>query len=889
MALSRLRSLWRNIRHRDRVERDLDEELNATLQLLIDEKVAAGIDRREARRRAMIELGGIEPVKEHVRDIRTGVLVDALLQDLKYACRHIQRAPAFSAAAILTLAVGIGANTAMFTMLNAIVLKRLPIARPDELIAISPINSRGLPRSMPMSAVGELQDGPLDYLCAYLGAVIFPVLANHTPVQTSTTFVSGQCFNALGVAPILGRAVADADSPIQGPGEHVAVISHRLWSTAYNSDPAILGKPLLVNNVTVSIIGVMPKGFAGLDVDHGVDIFTPWDAVLAAGRGRRQLASYLLGRLKPGVTIEGASAQIEARWPATLEAILPANMAPTERTQLLDSKPQLVTMGTGTSRIRGLYLQPLMLVFALTASLLVLTCVNLGGWILARLNARTSELAVRLVLGGTRWRIAQQMLVESLLLSLSGAALAMPIAYLTAVTLASFLPPVNIPYAISFAPDLRVFAATAIIAVVVGIVMSALPVWFASRRRAASQIRWDRTIVGSISMWGRVLLVAQLALAVVLLIDATLLTRSLYLLGSGDLGLRTENILTVKMWTLPNAPYNRSQRESYYPPLLEKVHALPGVTAVGLAQVSPRVPSGPRLGSPVSWRGEAYGDLTTLSDAVSPGYFSTMGMHIVAGRDVTWQDTLKTGNVAVISESLAHALAPDGNVVGRAIQMRTMPNDHDYVVVGVVSDASMGDPRQAHPRVIYEPILQTPPANSLNPNLVIETTDPQSVASGVRQILQEFGRDYAMEVISLNDLLARAPASERMSTTVAGAVSGIAVLLALIGVHGALAYSVSRRTREIGVRLALGAAPTVAARSVLRESILVCAMGVGIGVPIAALTVRSLRSLMFGISETDPTTFALVAAAIVLMGVVAGIAPARRAASVDPAIALRGE
>ncbi len=887
--LPRLRSFWRNLLHRDQVERELDDELQATLELLVDEKIAAGAPPWEARRAAMMELGGIEPLKERVRDAWTGRFIDALAQDIKYAWRHIRRAPGFATAAILTLALGIGANTAVFTMLNGIVLKRLPIAEPDKLLALAPLNSRGLPRSIPMSAVAELRNGPLEHLCAYLGAVYFPVLANNTPVQTTTTFVTSECFHAFGIAPILGRAITDEESPIHGPGAHVGLISSRLWLMAYNGDPNVLGQSMLVNNVPITIVGVLPNGFTGLDIDSGTDIFTPFDAVLPAGRGRRQLASYLLGRLKPGVSLEAATTQFEARWSATLESVLPAGMAPTERTQLLDSHPRLMSVGTGTSRLRERYSEPLMLILGLTSLLLVLACVNLGGLLLARINARWSEFALRLALGGTRWRIAQQTLVENGMLSLAGALLALPVGYLTSATLASFLPPTNIPYSISFAPDARVFAATMVIAIAVGLLMSALPVWVSVREGSAASMRSQWTVVGPASRWSRGLLAAQVALAMVMLVDATLLTRSLHLLNTGDLGIRTENLLTVRMWPLPTSAYNRGDRDSYYRPLAERVRALPGVTAVAFAESAPRV-TRTSLGSPVAWRGDAYsGELTTTLDAISPGFVETMGMRLLAGRDLSWQDTMTTTPVGIVSESLARALAPDANVIGRTISMRTLPVDLEFTIVGVASDATQGDPRNTRTRIIYRPILQVGPLSALSPSLIIKTTDQRSAASGVRSILAEFGRDYAQEIISVNDLLARAPATERMSATVAGAVGAMAVLLALIGVHGALAYSVARRTREIGVRLAIGASPASAARAVLREAVLVCAIGVAIGLPLAALSARSLRHLMFGISESDPMTFGASALVFMALGLVAGLVPARKAASVDPVIALRAD
>jgi predicted permease len=420
--------------------------------------------------------------------------------------------------------------------------------------------------------------------------------------------------------------------------------------------------------------------------------------------------------------------------------------------------------------------------------------------------------------------------------------------------------------------------------------MSALPVWFATRRSTAAAIRWDRTIVGTTGWWGRGLLVSQVSLAIVMLVNASLLSRSLYLLNTGDLGIRPDNLLTVKTWSLPRGTvYGRADRDGYYPPLVEKVRALPGVTAVALASSSPRL-STTSAGSPVAWKGDAYDNLTANGfDSISPAYFDTMGIQLLAGRDVSWQDTMKTIPVAVVSESLARALQRDGDVVGRSFTMRTLPTDLEFQIVGVVSDATHGDPRNSHTQAIYRPILQVGPASSLNPNIIIQTTDARSAASGVRQILSDFGRDYAQEIISVNDLLARAPSTERMSATVAGAVSAMAVLLALIGVHGALAYSVARRTREIGVRLAIGAAPAAAARSIMREGIVVCTLGVALGLPLATVAARSLRSLMFGISENDPATFAAAAAGFLLLGVVAGLAPARRAAAVDPVIALRAE
>lgn len=814
--------------------------------------------------------------------------MDTLLQDLRYAWRHVRRSPGFALAAVLTLALGIGANTAMYSMLSALTLQRLPIEDPDGLIAIAPRSSRGRPRSTPVSAVDELgRNGPLQPLCGYLGSIVLPVLANDTPVQTLTTFVTGQCFKTFGVTPILGRAIEDADAPIYRPGARVAVISHRLWVNVFNADPAILGRSLLVNNVEVDIIGVLPRGFVGLDVDSGVDIFTPFDAVAAATPARRQLASYLLGRLRPGVTLEQAAAEIAARWPALIETVVPEGLAPSERTQLRDSIPRLERIGRGTSRHREQYVRPLTLILGLTSVLLLLACVNLGALLLARATARSGELSVRLALGATKMRLAQQMLIESLVLSLSGAALGVPLAYAIVTTLASFPPPEFVPYAMSFTPDRRVLAATALVGATVGVVMSALPIWVAVRRRGDGPFIWDRTIAGTTNRWGRALLVAQVAMSVVLLIGATLLTRSLYLLQHTDLGIRTADILNVQLYALPNAPYNRGDREAYYPPLLEKVAALPGVRSVALASRFPRGTMPGRM--PITFVGEEPGGTEGSTDSISPGFFSMMGIPLLAGRDVSWTDTLQTRRVALVSESLARALSPDGQVLERAIRLRTLPRDLEVVIVGIVGDATQGDPRNAHPHVVYRPALQHGASSAFDPGLLIETRDVATVSAGVRQILREGGRDYALEIISLDAVLARAPASERMSATVAAAVGGLGVLLALIGVHGALAYAVSRRQREIGVRMAVGAAPSRVARAVVREGLVLTALGVALGLPIAFAAARFLRTLMYGITEVDPATFAAVTVFFLVLGAAAGLLPARRAAGVDPVTALRAE
>jgi predicted permease len=383
---------------------------------------------------------------------------------------------------------------------------------------------------------------------------------------------------------------------------------------------------------------------------------------------------------------------------------------------------------------------------------------------------------------------------------------------------------------------------------------------------------------------GRGLLVAQVALSVAMVIGAGLLVRSLYLLQHTDLGVRTDGMVYVRTMAQPNARRG-GDPTAYLSNLRDQLTALPGVASVSFSAQFPRSLLEPSMVP--SFVGEPPSNAVATTDSVSPEHFANVGIRLLAGRLPTWADTVKTRRVAVVSESLARALASDGNVLERRVNLGTARDNQDVLIVGVVANATLGNPRAAAIPVMYFPVSQR---GFGSPSIVIAMNgDPSSVAAGVRQVLQQGGRDYAQDIIQLDDHFARQPSTERMSATLAGALGVMAVLLALIGVYGTLAYSVSRRTREIGVRVAIGAAPSVVARSVLREAFVVTMVGLAIGLPLAYAGARMLKTLMFGVTESDPLTFAGVTLFFVLLGLGAAAIPARRAARVDPMIALRAE
>lgn len=884
--LPRLRSFWRNLIHRDQVERALDDELQATLELLVDEKIAAGAPPWEARRVALMELGGIEPLKERVRDAWTGRLLDALGRDVKYALRHIRRSPTFSSAAILTLALGIGANTAMFSVLDALAFRRLAIPDPDGLFSLSSYNELGIKRYIPMPLVFDFnREGPFVEACGYNGGVNFAVEANGIPARAVAAFVTGRCFSVLGVQPVLGRAIGDADAPIMTAGAKVVVISDRLWHQLFAGDTKVIGKSIKVDASDATVLGVLPSGFRGIHADTGIDIFAPPDSIIPASSERRPVASEVLGRLKPGVTPEQATAQIDAMWPALLVEARAATRHDTQGANLLGDAVRVDPMGRGLSETRERYARAMSIIVGLTALLLVLACVNLGSLLLTRLAARSTELGVRLALGGSHMRIARQMMVEGVLLSAAGTILAVPLAFALVAPVPALLDPGFIGWELSFTPNPRVLAVTALAGLAVGVLMTTVPIVFALRQQVGVTFTWDRTTTGAASRWVRGLLVAQVAISVVMLIGAVLLTRSLYVIQQVDPGVRTRGMMAAHLLAVPGG-LRGMNADAHYPPLLEKLQAIPGVGRIALARVFPR-----RLGNntfEVGFVGEeATGARATL-DGVSANFFEVAGIRPLSGRLFTSADTRTSPRVVVISESLARALNADANVIGRRLRYGTLQDLENLTIVGVVSNATQGDLRNASPNLVYAAVQQA--ASFSNPNMLIEVRgDPAPIAAAVRRTVLEHGREYVSDIDMLDELLAAGPARERVSAMLSALIGGLAVLLAMIGIHGVLAYSVTRRRKEIGVRLAVGAVPVQVAAGVIREGIILTLVGVAVGVSAAFAAAGALRSLLFGVSASDPLTYGLTATFVLALGALAGVMPARKAASVDPVIALRAD
>ena len=812
-------------------------------------------------------------------------MLDAFRQDLRHALHRLRRSPTFTLGATFTLALGIGVSAAVFSALNALVLRPAPIKDPSGLIGAWPINPRGQRTSTLAPLADLLQDGPLETVCAY-GSSSAGVEANGNPVYAAVEIVTHQCLATIGVAPLLGRVFTAEEAPASRPGIRVVVIGYDFWQKMFGGAPDVVGRSFQTDSAPVTVIGVMPRGFRGLRVDDGVDIIAPFGTVIPSP-ANRLLASHILGRLRPGVTLEAARAELTTRWPAMMDRVIPTTLSPAEQRNLRDVTIRVDVVATGFSLLRTRYEEPLWIGSALTLGLLLLACVNVGGLALSRVVARGGELAMRTALGASRLRLARLLVLEILVVAGAGTILGIGVAWVAVKPIASALPFGGLQPTLNITPDARVMLGTALAGLVAGVLASLLPVWLASRRETL-QLHSVRAVTAT-SRPGRALLVAQVALSVALLMGAGLLTRSLYLLFHNHPGFDGTKILSARLRPLPGAYRDRAFNNGlhYYPVLLERIAALPGVRSVGYARAFGNADRDDVGRMPIGFVGAPPSDLTAQLDVVSPGFFATIGIPILQGRGPRWADTPDAPPVAFVSASLSRALG--GDVVGKRVRFGTDPLFGNVEIVGIVGDASLGSLRSPAPPVFYGVATQLGPYGLYSTLEIAASGDPWQLVGPLQDTLKGLGREYAYSITTLDQRLQRNAVNERMGATLAIPVAVVAALLAFVGVYSLFAYAVVRRTREIGVRVAVGATPGAVLRMVLRESVTLTAIGVALGIPAGIMASRGLRALLFGVSETDPLVAVSVAVFFLVLTIAAVLIPARRAARLDPVAALRAE
>lgn len=799
-----------------------------------------------------------------------------MFQDLRFGLRRVVGSPSFSLAVILIIAAGVGVAGTMGSVLNALAFRTVALPDPDSLVLVSSRDKQDLQRLTPLAAIDPLRAADLvaDGWCAY-NSTLDAIAANDRVTQAGGDLLSGDCPAVLGVAPVMGRWFTSEEAPLTGSGKPVMVITHRLWQRLFDGRADVLGQQVRIQNVTTTVIGVMPESYHGLSQDLSSDYILPFNA------HRSSTGGLLLGRLRPSATVEQLQTQIRTLWPTVLAGVLPAG--PTRAQSVIEWSGKAESLSGGLSVLRRLYSAPVQRLTWLAGALLLLVCVNVGGLIVSRVASRSPEIAAMRALGASSLRIARPLAAECGVYAVAGSLLGIPLAYAGAAAFSTLLPIGNRAWTMSTVPDADVMAIIVAASLLVAFVIAALPIWLATRR--TMPLGSDRSVSRATSRWAQSMLVAQIAMTVVLVFCSSLLVRSFAALRDVDRGFDAERLLSLRLAANP-AGYQDMNAAAYYPALVERIAALPGVQSVGLARYFGTM-NVQMTGQPVGRADSA--DTVTTGDIeyVSPGFFATAGVPLLSGRDVTWGDLPATPRIAVVSESLARALAPNGEVIGQVIRHGTNPANARLQIVGVVGNVSMGNYRQTDPRLIYIPALQAGETAFATVHIRTEGS-PFQLARPASAAIAAFGREHVLGAYD-NVLFSNSIVPERMGSIVSSAAAVLALAISCIGLFALMAHMVARRTREIGIRLAIGATPRVVSALIIRHALALVAIGLVVGLPAGIAAASLVRSLMFGVTTTDALTVAGSAAALVITALIGAAYPTLRAARVAPVTALRAE
>ena len=892
----RLRSLFR----RTQTDRELDEELRDHLEQKSAEYVAKGMTPQEARRTALLEMGGVEKRKEECREARHVNWIQNLIRDLRYGLRMLRKSPGFTAVAVLTLALGIGANTAISTLLNALLYRELQVPHPEQLVELRIIfhNGQHIGFSLPMFQ--ELQRGQKVFsgMLAWSGSEPADVEVNGKLGRDDVLYVSGEFYSELGQRPLLGRLIEPADANPSAPISQVAVIGYGFWRSRFGSDRTAVGRQILLEGRPFTIIGVTQEGFAGLDTGTPPEITVP---ITAFGLGVPDLpfqinSGHLLwlgiiGRLKNGVSIAQARAQLSGIWTGILTEVVPPDEKGEMRQRYLSMGLFLASAARGPDwDQRAHYWRPLYYLMGIVILMLLVVCVNLASLIVARGAGRMHETSVRLALGAGPLRIAMQTFVEGLLLSFFGALLGVAFAFWgTRWMFALLTRQALTPLVVDLHPDLRVLAFAAAAAILTAILFGLTPALCASLVNPAVLLRQDsRTFAGRSGRLGQGLMVTQISLSLMLVLTSALFTRSFWNLRTVDPGFARASVLDVRVMERPGAP-KYLDVGTYYRELIDRLTRLPGVRAAGLADFVPGTLDNPETDNvvPISAAYVSKGPLCNISDT-SPGFFDAIGMKIVQGREFAWNDGPHQPKVVILSSSLGKKLFPHDGAVGAHVRIGVVPDYQNLEVVGIVSDARLYGPREAQPLNIFLNSVQF--SDLSNGELFVRVAqNPLSLAPAISQVIDSFGYQFAVRSITLEEAQGQALVEEQLSAIISSFFAGFALLLACMGLYGLVSHSVTRRTREIAIRMAVGAQPRNITRLVVRQAIVLSLMGIALGVLCSLAASRLLSAMLYGVSPYDLLSISGASLTLLLIGFVAGYLPARRAMRVDPMVALRYE
>jgi putative ABC transport system permease protein len=887
-----LPALWRYIFRRDRLDQELDEEVRAYLELTAAEKVRCGIAPEEALREARRGLGDIEQVKQSVRNIRIGASMDTLIQDLRFAIRTLTRNLAFSSVIVLTLALGIGANTVIFSVVNGVLLKPLPYPEPDRLLMLweTHLSDNNLGTVAPANFFDwREQSRSFEKMAAIDPYPDFILNGSGEAKRLAGAAVSHEFFSLLGVRMALGRDfLAEEDRP---GSNQVVILSYSAWLRYFSGRSDVVGRPITLNNTAYTIVGVLPRDFSfvskasDFQSRNRFDLWTPLALASpppAWQRGTHPLCVF--ARLKPGVSMQRAQVDLN-QIAANLQRLYPAD----------DKESGITAVPLGQHVVAGAR-TGLLTLLATVGMVLLIACANIANLLLSRAATRRKEIAVRIALGASRKRIARQLLTENLVLAVVGGLLGLGFVFLSMSVLAHHLP-ADLPRTSEIAVDWRVLIFTSLLTLLTGVLFGLVPLHQTRRISADESLKQGgRAVIADQSRLRSALIVGQVAIALVLLTGAGLMTKSLWMLLRVSPGFQTEHILTARLSLPPqytngmvfgtgqHRRISQFQRE-----LLERVRGIPGVQSAAFAAY---LPLG---GTDNSWAFDIDGrpakppgvfDLTNYRP-VSAGYFETIGIPVQRGRGFDPGDNEDSPPVVIINASMARTYWSQQNPVGQRVRF----GDEKWrTVVGLVGDVHHEGLGAKPEPEMYVPYGQVPNVEA-RPLIILRTSiEPASVTSALRRAVLEVDANVPMDQIeTMKQIVYGSIGQSRFRTDVLLIFALLALFVASIGLYGVMSYSVSQRTREFGIRMAVGSSRSAVLRLVFGEAARLVSVGIGLGLAGAALLARMIASLLYGVAAFDVTTLAGASILLAVVSLVASYVPARRAANVNPMDSLRYE
>jgi len=890
---------------RDRWDAERARELDSYLTIETDENIARGMTPDEARAAALRKFGNQTLVREDIYYMNTVGFIDSAWRDLKFGARLLRLNPGFAAVAILSLALGIGANTAIFQLLDAVRIRTLPVANPQELVEVKIVKTRAGRTGDFAGRFSNLTFAQWEALRARQQAFSTMLAWGMTTFEQSTSgeskptagmWVSGDFFSSLGVTPILGRVLTAADDR-DGCGAPGAVLSYSFWQRQYGGDPNIVGRTISLNSRPLDIVGVTPASFFGVEVGRVFDVAVPLcsnplleperNAITA--RNRWWLGA--MGRLKPGWTLASASAHLASLSPGIFADTVP----PSYTAETVDDYKHFVLgalpAGTGVSYLRQQYESPLWLLLSIAGLVLLIACGNLANLMLARASAREREIAVRLAIGASRGRLVRQLLAESALIAAVGAGLGVLLASQLERVLLSFFQ--NTWLFLDLRPDWRVLGFTVAVAAATCLIFGVMPALRATGvDPGAAMKNASRGNSDSRERFGlrRALVVAQVALSLVLLVGAVLFVRTLRNLATLDAGFQRTGILIASLdarpLRLPNTQGNATERD-----LLDKVGAVPGVDAVATTYIVPV--SGQGWNDRIVIDGVPQPDYSNFNES-SPGLLKTMGIPLLRGRDFNEHDTPVSESVAIVSQAFVTKYLGGHDPIGRTFTVETGPGQHapTYHVVGIARDTKYTDLRED-----FKPLVYLPAAQSTRPDpfyegttLMIRSRAPLlTLVPEVKRAIASVNGALLVDFQTLPDQVDKKLMRERLMAVLSGFFGGLAALLATIGLYGVMSYTVARRRNEIGIRMALGAERMDVIRLVMREAATLLIVGVVVGGVLAVAAAQTAKTLLFGLKPGDPVTLLVAIGGLAFVAMCASYIPALRASHLQPTEALRDE